>query len=302
MDKKQQLLANMHTFSVAARYLSFTQAGNELNLTQSAVSHRIKNLEASLGFKLFVRLTRRMELTPEGERLLLTLNSSFESIFSELEDIRSNELSGELCIGTSPGFASLWLLPRLASFQAQYPSLNIRLITKEMQLDFEYEPVDAAIFYSDGHFPGFHCQHLFSEKRVPVCSPQYAERYGLLEKGIEGLREVTFIHSSHSKIWRHWLNEMGVDIDCQKRRLVFNYSDLDVMGARQSLGIAMGRQRFARQYIESGELISPFPAIDTGMGYDLVCPEGMQHRPKFVAFSRWVVNQMVQETQIIEGG
>ena len=297
MDKRQQLLANMHTFSVAARYLSFTQAGSELNLTQSAVSHRIKNLEMSLGFKLFVRLTRRMELTPEGERLLSTLNRSFESIFSELEDIRSNELSGELCVGTSLCFASLWLLPRLDSFREQYPSLNIRLITKERQLDFEYEPVDAAIFYSYGHFPGFHCQHLFLEKRAPICSPEYAERYGLLEKGIEGLREVTFIHSSHSKIWRLWLSEMGADIDCQKKRLVLNYSDLDVMAARQSLGVAIGRQRFTRQYIESGELISPFPAIDTDMGYDLVCPEGMQYRPKFVAFSRWVAAQVEHENK-----
>ncbi|MFT6984988.1 MAG: LysR family D-serine deaminase transcriptional activator, partial [Psychromonas sp.] len=99
MDNKQALLTNMHTFSVAARHLSFTKAGEELCLTQGAVSHRIKNLEKQLGFSLFVRLTRRLELTPEGERLLVTLNHSFAEIFSELDDIRFNELRGELYIG-----------------------------------------------------------------------------------------------------------------------------------------------------------------------------------------------------------
>lgn len=295
MDKKQNLLANMHSFSVAARYLSFTQAAKELNLTQGAVSHRIKNLEKQLGFKLFIRLTRKMELTPEGERLLVTLNQSIDNIYSELEDIRCNELSGELYIGTSPGFASGWLVPRLASFQALYPNLNIRLLVRENQIDFQYEPIDLAIYYSDGCYPDCYSQRLFDVQRIPVCTPEYAERYDLLGKGIAALSKVNFIHGgANSTIWKRWLKEMGADIDCSQRCYVFNQSELDIMAARRSIGIAMGRRSFVSQYLASGELIAPFPEvdIDSGMGYDLVCPEGLQHRPKFQAFAAWVKEEL----------
>ncbi|NWK17280.1 LysR family transcriptional regulator, partial [Vibrio parahaemolyticus] len=87
MDRKQQMLSNMYTFAVAGKCLSFTKAAEELFITQGAVSQRIKSLEEQLGFSLFVRMTRRLELTKEGERLLHALNQSFEVIFSELEDI-----------------------------------------------------------------------------------------------------------------------------------------------------------------------------------------------------------------------
>ncbi|WP_051902347.1 LysR substrate-binding domain-containing protein, partial [Photobacterium sanctipauli] len=268
----------------------------ELNLTQGAVSHRIKNLEKQLGFPLFVRLTRRMELTPEGERLLVTLNQSFDSIFTELEDIRTNELSGELYIGTSPGFANGWLMPRLGAFQQQFPNLNVRLLAKEDKIDFQYEPLDAAIYYSDDDYPGFYCYRLFDERRIPVCSPEYAKRLGLAEGKMDGLRDATFIHGSRSSIWQRWLKEMGVtDIDPTKRQYIFNFSDFDVNAARQSLGIAMGRQRFAMPFILSGELVAPFPSINTGLGYDLVCPDGMQKRPKFQAFYRWLKQELEQE-------
>lgn len=295
MERKQQLLANMHSFSVVAKYLSFTKAAQDLNLTQGAVSHRIKNLEKQLGFPLFVRLTRRMELTPEGERLLLTLNQSFESIFNELEDIISNDLSGELYIGTSPAFASSWLMPRLGKFRALYPQLNLRLKVKGYRPDFQYEPLDAAIFYSSGRYPDCHSTRLFDERRVPVCSPDYAEQFNLYAGNIDGLEDVTFIHGERSQIWSRWLAMMEADINCYRKTCTFNLYEHDIMAAKQSLGVAMGRLRFVLPYLKSGELVAPFDSINNGLGYDLVCPDGMQKRPKFQAFSRWLEQEVGQE-------
>ncbi|MGF1681756.1 LysR substrate-binding domain-containing protein [Photobacterium minamisatsumaniensis] len=295
MERKQQLLANMHSFSVVARHLSFTKAAVELHLTQGAVSHRIKNLEKQLGFPLFVRLTRRMELTPEGERLLMTLNQSFENIFNELDDIRSNELTGELYIGTSPSFAASWLMPKLDRFQQLYPNLNIRIEVKGYRGEFKNEPLDAAIFYSRGNYVDSYSYRLFDERRLPTCSPEYAKKFGLLDGSVEALRDVNFIHGELSLIWQQWLDHSGVELNCTQRKYTFNQYELEIAAARQSMGVAMGRLRFVLPFLSSGELVAPFKAINTGLGYDLVCSEGSQHRPKFQAFSRWLESEIEQE-------
>ncbi|WP_064608017.1 LysR substrate-binding domain-containing protein [Photobacterium sp. J15] len=312
MDRKQALIANMHTFSVAAKFLSFTKAAEELCLTQGAVSQRIKKLEEQLGFKLFVRLTRRLELTPEGERMLATLNASFDRIFAEMEDIRFNELRGELYIGVAPTFGQAWLLPRLSKFQALYPSLNVKIRVKASRLDFQNEPVDLAIYYGDAHHSDFYCKRLFDEKLTPVCSPDYAEKLGLLHNsnGDEDsvlpellqskLSQACFIHCTESldaispnHEWQQWLEGVDVEIDTSQQQYVFNHAEMAISAARQSMGIAMGRYELVRHYIEQGELVAPFKAINTGLGYDLICPKGLEKRPRFEAFANWIQSLLV---------
>lgn len=297
MDNKQAMLANMHTFSVVARFLSFTKAGEELCLTQGAVSHRIKNLEKQLGFLLFVRLTRRLQLTAEGARLLATLNDAFGQIYSELDDIRFNELRGELYIGASPSFALAWLMPRLPSFQKLYPNLNVKIRIKASKLDFKYEPVDLAIYYGDEYNPDLHCQRLFSEKLVPVCTPAYAQQFAL-ENGIKQLKDVTFIHCiesletiSPTHEWSTWLKAHALELDTERKQYVFNHGEMAIAAARQGMGVAIGRVEIIQPHIDSGELIAPFPAVDSGLGYDLMCANGQEFRPKYQAFLNWVLTQ-----------
>jgi len=297
MDNKQALLTNMHTFSVAARLLSFTKAAEELCLTQGAVSHRIKNLEKELGFSVFVRLTRRLQLTPEGARLLVTLNHSFAEIFSELDDIRFNELSGELYIGASPTFALAWLMPRLPSFQKLYPNLNVKIRIKASKLDFKHEPVDLAIYYGDETHPDLHSQRLFCERLVPVCTPEYAAQFALV-KDINNLKEVTFIHCiesletiSATHEWNLWLKEKGATLGCEQRQYQFNHGEMAILAARQGMGVAIGRSVLVQSHIDSGELIAPFGAVNAGLGYDLICSKGQENRPKYQAFLNWILAQ-----------
>ncbi|WP_163132917.1 LysR family transcriptional regulator, partial [Agarivorans sp. Alg241-V36] len=153
MNRKLQMLSNMYVFAIAGKSLSFTKAGEELFISQGAVSQRIKSLEEQLGFSLFVRLTRKLKLTNEGERLLQALNQSFDVIFSELDDIKFNELHGELYIGVAPTFAQRWILERLPEFQQRYPNLNIKLRVKASRINFQHEPVDIAIYYSNNEHP-----------------------------------------------------------------------------------------------------------------------------------------------------
>ena len=111
MLEQQSILALLQTFEVTARHLSFTLAAHEMNLTQGAVSHRIRRLEMHIGFRLFIRMTRKLALTEEGKRLLATLSHSLRAINDEIEDIRDQDLRGTLHIGIAPTLAHLWLMP-----------------------------------------------------------------------------------------------------------------------------------------------------------------------------------------------
>ena len=291
MINKQKLLANMHTFTVAARLLSFTAAADELCLTQGAVSHRIKNLEDQLGFSLFIRLTRKLKLTSEGERLHLMLNHSFDLIFSELDDIYDQALTGDLSIGTSPYFASAWLIPRLPKFQALYPDLNIKLQASGNQNVLQFNSPDIGIYYSKGDYPEYFSQRLFSGRRSPVCTPEYAKKFKL-DEGIENLKQVNFIHSSSSSAWRDWLQINEISIDCTENQYLFTHNNLTNEDAINGIGVAMGSLEFLDQQLKSGSLITPFESMESGKGYDLVCPQGLQKRTKFKAFSKWILSEI----------
>lgn len=300
MDNKPSLIANLYTFSVVANFLSFTLASEELCLTQGAVSQRIKKLEEELGFKLFIRLTRKLELTDEGKRILATLTSSLDSVFSEIEDIRFNELTGELYIGVAPTFAHLWLLPRFAEFQRRYPLLDVKVRVKASKLDFQNQPVDLAIYYGDSAHADFYHQRLFDEKLLPVCSRDYARKLKL-EESEAGLAEACFIHCTESleflspqAEWLHWLKQTGRKTDILHRHYVFNHEELAMSAAKNSMGIAMGRYQLIKPYLDSGELIAPFEAVDAGLGYDLICPKGHEQRPRFKAFSAWI-NELISQ-------
>ncbi|MGR5111329.1 LysR substrate-binding domain-containing protein [Vibrio jasicida] len=304
MDRKQQMLSNMYTFAIAGKFLSFTKAAEELFITQGAVSQRIKSLEEQLGFSLFVRMTRRLELTKEGERLLHALNQSFDVIFSELEDIKFNELRGELYIGAAPTFAQSWLLPRLPDFQRLYPHLNIKLRVKASRLDFQHEPVDIAIYYSDSEHPGFYHQRLFDEVLLPVCSPKYfndhfTEPAPLLEQ----LAGVTFIHCSESleasepnQEWAMWLgkqsNSLLNTLNVMDRTYLFNHADMAMTAAKNGMGLGIARESLVKSSLENGELVAPFERVSAERGYDLICLNGQQHRPKNAAFIEWLETQL----------
>ncbi|CAK3773856.1 LysR substrate-binding domain-containing protein [Vibrio crassostreae] len=290
-ENRQQTLSLLHTFSVAAKHLSFTLAADELFLTQGGVSHRIKKLEQQLKFNLFVRKTRKLELTPEGQRVLAMLNVSFESIFSELVDIQTGELSGELYIATSPYFASSWLMPRLPEFRKLYPNLSIKLQTKQNQSDFQFEPYDVAIFYSEGHYPNHYSERLFNGVRTPVCSPEYAKQFNL-KKGIEHLGVVRFIHNGDITAWQRWLHEAQSNANCALQCDYYSDNRLAMDAAMLSMGVALGRLEFMKPQIEQGLLVAPLMNIESGKGYDLVCPKGMEQRTKFQVFTQWVKQQL----------
>ncbi|MFC3913251.1 LysR substrate-binding domain-containing protein [Pseudaeromonas sharmana] len=295
-------LTLLHTFEVAARLLSFTLAAAELHLTQGAVSQRIRQLENQLGFRLFLRLTRRLALTAEGERLLITLTRSLRHIDNEIEDIRDGDLRGTLTLGIAPTLGLQWLLPRLPRFQQRWPSLNLMLRVRAGTVDFNEERVDLAIYYGAPPTPDLHREHLMDEQLLPLCSPEYAARLQLADHP-ERLADACFIHASESSDvqhlfseWRQWCEQTGHALPVEGRYYGFNHYLMALQAACNGMGVIMGRQRLAEAMIARGELVCPYgPAIPAGRDYSLIYPREQQQRPRLSAFTTWL-KSAVQET------
>ena len=292
MANHQSLLRNLHTFNIAAEKMSFTLAAKKLHLTQGAVSHRIKVLEGELGFNLFVRGTRKLELTEEGLRFQRTLSKSLSSIFSEIEDINNTDLYGQINIGTSPAFANSWLLPRLADFKKRYPKFNLNIFSQEEQ-DFHQNHLDIAIYYGAENLKDMYRQPLFGEKYIPVCTPTYAAENDIFEDGLESLHRINFIHALGSDVWQRWIKHHQLDVNLFEQFYCVSHRDMGVRSALHNIGVAMGRYHFVKQYIETGELITPYPSMETNKSYELICPLGTEKRPKVRTFIRWLEEQLI---------
>lgn len=171
--------ANLHTFLVAARHLSFALAAEELCLTPSAVSHRIARLEQALSLRLFERLTRRIRLTSEGERVFAILQGAMGQLCDALEQSPQAALSGPVALYARPSAAQCWLVPRLADFHQRYPNIALDVRVGNDAVDFRTQNIDLALLYANGEFAGLVSHALMSETIAPVCSPHYAALHGL---------------------------------------------------------------------------------------------------------------------------
>src|SRR5574340_211157 len=138
-------LASLRGFEAAARLLSFTRAADELALTQSAISRQIGTLERQVGKPLFVRGTRSLALTSAGVRLHAVVARVLADLDRCVDDLRGVDRPPRVSLTTYASFASLWLVPRLASFQHANPRIEIRIDASDRPIDLEAEAIDVAI-------------------------------------------------------------------------------------------------------------------------------------------------------------
>ncbi|MGI9502388.1 MAG: transcriptional regulator GcvA, partial [Geminicoccaceae bacterium] len=250
---------SLRTFEAAARHLSFTKAAAELFVTQTAVSHQIKTLEAHLGVPLFRRLNRALLLTDEGQTLLPYVRDAFGSLDAGLRRLADKAAGSTLSITTTPGFAASWLAPRLVHFQAKYPEIEIQLNSASRVLDLAYEGLDCAIRYGLGDWPGTHAEQLFHTPLIPVCAPSYLANSG---KGLDAPTDLDGHKLLHVlgdlDDWRLWLQAAGVDGVDPSRGPKFDTMPLVLQAAISGAGIAIARAPLVREELKGGRLVAPF--------------------------------------------
>src|SRR3954464_8947543 len=172
MPRQLPPLNALRAFEAAARSESFTRAAEELCVTQGAVSHQVKALEATLGVKLFNRERQRLVITEAGREYLAVIRDALDRIAVGTERLIQRQNSGILTISTSPDFAAKWLVYRLGRFSEIHPQIDLRVSATMHHVDFAREEVDIAVRHGDGNWPGLHVTRLCPEQLFAVCSPK----------------------------------------------------------------------------------------------------------------------------------
>ncbi len=298
-----RILSGLHCFFCVGRHLSFSKAAEELCLTQGAVSHRIRTLEAELGLALFHRFTRRIGFTEEGARLYAALGRTMGEIEAELEAICSQELYGSLHVCAPPSFAGCWLLPRIASFQERYPGISLHVRCRTELADFENELVHLAVHYGATRQPGLYVMPLMEETIFPVCAPEYAVAHAL-NGHPERLDACTLLHdaqawpnSQYFSEWKSWLDKAGFPNFQFRRTYTFDRSELALLVATQGGGVAIGRSRLVGDRLQSGSLVMPFETVvPAPQVYSIVMPPEHVKVARIAAFCTWMREQVLAES------
>ncbi len=277
----------LRAFTAAARHLSFTRAAAELHVTQAAVSHQVKALEARLGTKLFRRLTRGLLLTDEGQALLPGLSDGFERLAAAVERVGAKGGGGTLTVSLLTTFAVNWLVARLPRFQASHPAIEVRLTTTSRLVDFAREDVDVAIRLGAGNWPGLTAHKLLDEELSPLCAPTLARRL----KTPADLARLTLLQdSSESDDWLTWFDAAGQRVPNATQGPGFDSTHIAVQAAIKGLGVAIGMPSMFAADLESGRLVQPFElVVKNGKANWLVYPEASALRPKIAHFRDWIV-------------
>ncbi|OTG83709.1 DNA-binding transcriptional regulator DsdC [Acinetobacter sp. ANC 4648] len=287
-------LSKLFTFEVAARHESFALAAEELFLTPSAVSHQINLLEKELDIKLFLRLHRKVELTNEGKRVFWALQSSLDHLNTEIKAIQNQALAGSLTIYARPSIAQCWLVPKLPDFIQRYPFIQLSILTGNENINFQRTGIDLALYFDNQPSFQLDYQYLMDEHIIPVCSPDYAAKFNLMEN-LDNLIHCTLLHDCQAwsngtgtDEWNSWAQYFNTNIDSAVG-MSFDRSDLTLIAAKNNLGITMGRKRLVQEDIESGELVMPFK--DMYLRCDqhyYVASQKDRKWPKIDAFIEWL--------------
>lgn len=286
-------LSALVTLESAARHLSFTEAAKELNVTQPAVSRQIRDLEKSLGFPLFVRQHRALDLTPKGRQMATALTQSIEHIVSTWQEIKGSALPKQLHVSAYVAFSNLWLAPRLPLFRAENPELSIFVDTQDHDPDLRRTDFDLALRFGAGQWPDGQATFLFRDKIVPVCSPAYLQNLPKLIRADDLKSHRIIDYSRGGRSWPGWEDwtqfSFGSAAEVRVDTYYSYYMDA-VTAAVEGQGVVLGWKAIIEKYLASGALmpISETVMTSTSAHY-IVTPRDRRSREIVAKFSAWIV-------------
>ena len=276
----------LRAFEASARHLSFTRAAIELCVTQAAVSHQVKSLEAQLNVTLFKRLPRGLMLTSEGETLLPVLRECFDRIAQTLGRFEGGHYREVLTVGAVGTFAVGWLLPRLEDFQARHPYVDLRLSTNNNRVDMAAEGLDYAIRFGTGAWHGIEALALLQAPLSVLCVPELARQ---LHSPADLLGQ-TLLRSYRTDEWPQWFQAAGLGANSLLPQSVVFDSSLGMLeAALQGLGVALAPPLMFQRQLASGAVVQPFDiGIVTG-SYWLTRLQSRAETPAMGAFKAWLL-------------
>jgi LysR family glycine cleavage system transcriptional activator len=282
-------------FESAARHLSFTRAADEVALTQSAVSRQILALESRLGVPLFRRLHRALALTEDGAKLYAATFEALGRLDRATREIKHSERVKTVVVTTTPGFAGLWLIPRLATFVAAHPDVDVRISASNAVVNLERDGVDLAVRYrpvkNAGPEEGV---RLFGETVSPVCSPRllrppHPPLVRPVDLAAHTLLRMEPDGGNQLQDWGLWLHAMQLGALRPAGVLHFSSYDQLISAAIAGQGIALGKMPLIESHLKSRKLVAPFSdAVVSPRCYFMVASSTAAQNPAVRDFMAWL--------------
>lgn len=279
-------LNTLRAFEAAARHQSVKLAGLELNVSASAVSHHIRQLEAMLGVALFVRDGRGLSLTEEGARLAPKLAEGFGLISAALEEHQARQAAGPLRLSVLEIFAHWWLLPRLSSYPLARRGFALEIEASQKVASFDTENIDAAVRIGAGSWPGVLSDHLFDE-RLGVYGPATD-----LPPGAP-----VFVSRPRQEEWQAWCAGEHPPVGAASPVVLVDSASTALKAALDGAGLSFAGDLFAERDVAAGRLrrLDQAPALSQRGSYWLVYPPRMRRDPRLQNFRTWLLEQAALE-------
>lgn len=294
MSEARRLLPPMgalNSFAAAARHGSLTRAGQEVGLTQSAVTRQVALLEDWLQAPLFDRVGRRVVLNADGRAYAEAIGPALDRIRSATARLLAKRPENELSIATLPSFGMRWLAPRLPRLTAEHPELVVNFAARSDSFDFAAEDFDAAIHFGLSDWPGAQHDFLFREEAVPVCSPQWLAANPVAGPG-DLAGKPLLLQTSRRDAWRRWFRAAGWDAAPSASGPTFEHFLMLAQAAAAGAGVALIPRFLIEPELESGALVTPLDLpLATEEAYYLVYPQAALASPTLRAFRDWIVRE-----------
>jgi LysR family glycine cleavage system transcriptional activator len=285
-------LRNLRAFCVAAHHRSFKIAADELFLTPSAVSHQMKELEDSLGVRLFERRTRAVDLTSAGATLLEQVAPLLDAIDRSLTRIarRNNRLTLRMLL--PPFFAAEIFVPRMSHFCAAWPDIDIQVDTRDPRPAAHPLTSDISVLLSDSPPQGVSVTTLFTLSLVAACARDYAPTVKRL--GANVFRDMALIvHKSRPFAWNSWAEELGLEAPEPKNVIELDTMSAVVRAAERGVGVALVPEALCSVWFKSGSLVRIFPLnLHTSDTYYLASRPKDAAKPEVRAMTEWLIKEV----------
>lgn len=284
-------LTALRTFEAAARHGSFTQAAEELHVTQGAVSRQVQALEDRIGVALFERNGRTLALSLEGRLLASAATDALERLGDAVSKLARP--AGTITLSMLPSVAACWMAPRMSDFALAHPDVMLRLSASRHLVDFQREGIDAAIRYGPGGWADVDAEPLASEEIFPVCSPDYAAQLGLKSPG--DLARATLLHTDVPDGWRDWFAAAGYPEHFTAEGLYLDEDAALLRAAAEGEGMALGRSVLVARDLAQGRLVAPFEvSIPATYSYWFVAPVEARRRREVALVREWLVAEFAR--------
>lgn len=277
-------LRALHYFHQAALHCSFSVAAVHLNVTHSAISHQIRQLESWMGKPLFVRSNGRVRLTSHGDQLLLSCQQAFSELRSCCEQIRASVLK-QIRISCPPSFLSQWLIPRIATFYQRYPEIEVHFQPLTAVAQLRSEHVDVLILsQSEPPEADIDATLISEEEMGPLCAPHFASQ---LRAGRD-LAVMPLLHADTRRhAWSDWAEKTGNrgEFDGGQH---FETLTLGIQAARSGLGILMAPRLLVRRELEEGTLLAPLGFVRMERATWMMTKQSRRHDREISLFRAWL--------------